>query len=117
LGISGRQFALAVILGLLSVLLALSALRAIQSVVPSQFYLPGNKPENWLPSRWENGRPRDLHQARIEQATCLEIQIEDNKTWAENTARSLSESMHLAVIALFLAGIYAAGYAIWKVLT
>ena len=117
LGIGGKHFPLAVISGLLSVLLSVSAMRAIQSVVPSTFYLPGNLPENWLPSRWEESRPHNLHQARIEQARCLQLQIEDNKKWAQKSGELLRESMWLAVTAALLAGVYAAGYAVWKIVT
>lgn len=107
LGLSGQQPALAVDGMLLSGLLALSAYYASRSVRPAQFCMPGNEPENWLPTEWAPGKPRSLRQARIEQATCLNNQIADNKEVAARMARELNLSMSLAFTAIFVAGIFA----------
>jgi hypothetical protein len=115
LAITGKHLPLAVISGLLSGLLCISAYTAIHCVRPRKFALPGNLPENWLPSEWEPGKKQNLKQARIEQARCLNSQIEENAEWARLTAIGLHRSMDLACIAILLAAVYTGGFVIFKV--
>lgn len=108
---------LAIIGVLLSSLLAISAFLAVGTVLPKKFSLPGNLPENWLPDEWERGFGHNLAQARIEQARCLNDQIDDNAKWAGETAKQLSESMALALTAVMVAALYSFGFMIFTVLT
>lgn len=110
LGLDGKNLALAVITGLLSGLLAIAALVAVRTIRPLPFHLPGNCPENWLPKEWESGRPYDMKQARIEQARCLNNQIDDNAVWAEGVAKDMALSMGLTATSVLLAAIYVCGF-------
>ena len=116
LGIDGRNLALCAIAGLLSVLLAISAWIAVRTFRPTPFALPGNRPENWLPSEWEAGRERDMQQARIEQARCLNNQIDDNAAWAKSVASDMQLSMSLTSISVLLAAIYTSGFILFKLM-
>lgn len=78
------------------------------------FALPGNCPENWLPKEWEDGRERDLHQARIEQARCLNNQIDDNAVWAKAVAADMAFSMGLTATSVLLAAIYVCGFIMFR---
>lgn len=110
LALSGKFIPLAVIGVLFSALLSISAALAIQTVRPSHFCLPGNLPESWLPQEWEPNQARDIIQARVEQARCLNNQIDDNAKWAANNAKRLSESITLAAAATILASLYSAAF-------
>jgi hypothetical protein len=110
LGLDGKNFALAVISGLLSGLLAIAAMVAVRTIRPMPFHLPGNLPENWLPREWEAGRKQDMKQARVEQARCLNNQIDDNAVWANHVAKELAFSMGLTAISVLLAAIYVFGF-------
>jgi hypothetical protein len=116
LALSGRFIPLAVIGVLFSGLLSISAFIAIRTVQPKHFCLPGNVPEHWLPLEWESGRPHDIVQARVEQARCLNNQIDDNAQNAWSNARQISLSMTLAGTATILASVYAAGFVLVTVL-
>ncbi len=115
LAMTGKAPALSVISALLGVLMAVSGFQAIVSVRPKTFALPGNRPENWLPAEWEKGRTCDLQQARIEQARCLNNQIDDNAIAAEDAASRMHTSMDLAICGVLLAGIYVAGYGVLRI--
>src|SRR5690242_17549655 len=90
--LSGKSAPLEVITGLLSCILGISAHYAMQAFVPTEFNFPGNVPSNWLPQKWEQGRQRDMKQARIEQARCLEMQIHDNVKIAKRAGGKLHDS-------------------------
>lgn len=109
LAIADKEPALAIISGLLGVLMAVSGFQAMLSVRPRTFALPGNRPENWLPGEWESGQLHDLRQARIEQARCLNGQIDDNAVAAKSAAVRMHTSMDLAACGVLLAGIYVVG--------
>jgi hypothetical protein len=113
--LSGKFLPLAVIGALFSALLSISAFLAVRTVRPKKFALPGNLPENWLPEEWEPDCPIDMKQARIEQARCLNNQIDDNARWAAETAKQLSESMGLALVAVILASAYSLGFVLFVV--
>lgn len=115
LGLDGKNLALAVIAGLLSILLAISAFIAVRTFRPVPFALPGNCPENWLPEEWQEGKKRDIKQARIEQAICLNNQIDDNASWAKDVAASMETSMGLTATSVLLAAIYTAGFILFKI--
>jgi hypothetical protein len=117
LAVKGDHLPLAIITGILGVLMAISGFTAILSVRPRRFSIPGNRPENWLPAEWEKGQKQDLQQARIEQATCLNNQIDDNVALAEGAAGMMHTSMDLAASGVLLAGIYVVGYATWLLTT
>lgn len=110
LGLDGKNLALAVITGLLSGLLAIAALIAVRTIRPLPFHLPGNLPENWLPAEWETGRKHDMQQARIEQAKCLNNQIDDNAAWANDVAKDMALSMGLTATSVLLAAMYVCGF-------
>lgn len=114
IALSGKNLALAVITGLLSVLLSVAAFIAIQVFRPQRFALPGNRPENWLPGEWESGKARNIQQARIEQARCLNNQIDDNAGWAEQAATRLRLSMDLTAISSMLAAVYVGGFVLFR---
>ena len=116
LAITGKHLPLAVISGLLSGLLCISAYTAIHCVRPRKFALPGNLPENWLPREWEAGKERSMKQARIEQARCLNSQIEENADWAKITAVGLHRSMDLACLAILLAAVYTGGFVLFQLM-
>ena len=114
IGLSGKNLALAAITGLLSVLLSIAAFAAVQVYRPKLFALPGNLPESWLPAAWEAGKPRDIKQAYIEQARCLNDQIDDNAGWAKNTAEQLQFSMDLTAISILLAAIAVGVFVVFR---
>lgn len=113
---SAGRMPLAIITGLLGILLSVSAYHAVLSVRPSKFALPGNRPENWLPSEWEQGIRPSLKQARIEQARCLNNQIDDNAAAAAKAAKLMHISIDLTSLAVLVAGVYAAGFVLWKLI-
>ena len=102
IAISGQNFGIAILAGVLSILLSIAAFTATQIFRPAPFALPGNLPENWLPSEWETGKTRDLTQARIEQARCLNNQINDNKILARKSVYKLISSIKIATISIIL---------------
>lgn len=96
---------LAVIAAALAVAFSFAVFRAIDCVRPRHFDFPGNLPENWLPSEWEGGKPRDFVQARIEQARCLNNQIERNATLAKENSARLHVSIDTVAVVVLLAAL------------
>jgi len=83
----------------------IAAQRAIYSVRPQGFHIPGNRPSYWLPARWMGGdaHGHDIKQARIEQAACLDEQIEENKRLMDDTAKKVKQSIDWWVALVFVA--------------
>ena len=86
---------------------AVAAQRAISSVRPKGFHIPGNRPSNWLPDRWM-GAAADGHgikQARIEQAACLDGEIEENKRLMDEATKKVKQSIDGWVALVFVAAV------------
>jgi hypothetical protein len=106
IAISGKYFGIACLTGSLSLFLSLAAFKSIRVFQPSLFAIPGNRPENWLPSEWESDKPRNLKQARIEQARCLNNQIADNVSHAAHSAKRLRHSINITIFSVIFSAIY-----------
>ena len=95
-----------VILGaFLSVLLLSAAWLAVESARPSLFSLPGNSPENWLPSVWDchGSEEQKRSTARCDQARHIATAISDNKLSAKRRADQMRLSLNLTFFAAFAA--------------
>jgi hypothetical protein len=97
---TGQYIAVAYEMFIFSAALIVAAVRAIQCIRPAGFAFPGNLPENWLPECWDQDSPRDLRQARIEQARSLNNCIDDNRRWAEANGRRLRSSIDITIFSL-----------------
>jgi hypothetical protein len=89
---------------------AVAAQRAISSVRPKGFNIPGNRPLHWLPDRWMGSGAKHGHslkQARIEQAACLDDEIAENRALMDDAAKKVKQSIDwwlglVMVAAIFL---------------
>lgn len=74
-----------------------SAFKSIDSVRPSEFCFPGNRPGNWLPDQWEGYKTHDLDmvQARVEQSKHLNKMILENAESAMRSAKSVQFSIDI----------------------
>lgn len=84
--------------------------KALTTVQPKKFCLPGNRPDHWLPANWEcvGSARRKLAQARREQAEALASHIEANAAMAKSRAKEMRSSFQIvrwtiAISAMFLA--------------
>lgn len=86
---------------------AVAAQRAISSVRPRGFHIPGNRPSYWLPDNWMGGTTsgHTIKQARIEQAACLDEEIEENKKLMDEAAKKVKESIDWWVALVFVAAL------------
>jgi len=94
-------------LGLLAIAFSFSmvvaAWKALQTVQPKEFCLPGNRPANWLPEQWDcvGSERRKLSQGRREQAEHLSNQITDNAEYAKERAIQMRSSFQIAKYTLY----------------
>lgn len=114
--ISGKHLAFALIAILFSGWMFVAAWMIVDAVRPKAYFFPGNVPENWLKENWLSypTGPYDLHQARVEQATCLNNGIDDNARDAETHANALRRSMDHVLLAIAFAGVSTLGLFIWS---
>jgi hypothetical protein len=98
------------VLGLLAIVFSgammAAAWKALLTVHPNQFFLPGNKPANWLPEKWDCvGTNRlKIEQARREQAEQISDQIHQNATDARQRATRMAASFRLAKWTIWIGG-------------
>lgn len=117
LAVEGQHLALAAIAGLYAVAIAIAGWGAIECARPTTFGLPGNSPINWLPEYWATGQPRDMAQARVEQANALQNCIVENRAWAERVGVSMQQSLNLALVATTTSAVFVALYVVWSIAT
>ena len=88
LALAGLAIAFAVGMGVV-------AHRALSSVGPDGFNIPGHRPLHWHPDRWLDKRTEGnaLKLARIEQAAGLEDEISANKVQMDVAAEMLKQSI------------------------
>jgi hypothetical protein len=86
---------------------AVAAQRAISSVRPTGFHIPGNRPSYWLPDRWMGGATHGhgIKQARIEQAACLDEEIEENKRLMDEATNKVKQSIDWWIALVFVAAV------------
>jgi hypothetical protein len=86
---------------------AVAAQRAVSSVRPKGFHIPGNRPSYWLPQRWMGGATHGhgIKQARIEQAACLDEEIEENKHLMDEAAKKVKQSIDWWVALVLVAAV------------
>ena len=91
--------------------MSVAAYKAISSVRPQEFHVPGNRPQAWLPDNWMGGAAHGfaIEQARIEQAACLDHEIEENKRLMKDAARKVRCSIDWWVGLVFVAAIILVG--------
>ena len=72
----------------------IAAHRALSTVNPQRFSLPGNRPDHWLPSEWDciGSENRKVATAQREQAECLTDSIKENSLLAEQRAQKMNSS-------------------------
>jgi hypothetical protein len=98
------------ILGVIAIAFSASimsaAWKALSTVQPGQFCLPGNKPGSWLPSEWNciGSISRKIAEARIEQAEHLTNQITENAESARDRATSMATSFRGAYRTIRVSG-------------
>jgi hypothetical protein len=98
------------VLGLLAIAFAsammAAASKALLTVQPKQFFLPGNKPANWLPEEWDCvGTNRlKIEQARKEQAEQISKHIQQNARDARLRAARMTCSFMLAKWTIWIGG-------------
>lgn len=112
--VGGDNLLLAGIGVLVSFLLGIALLKAIDTFRPKQWDFPGNRPANWLPANWQcdgTETPCDMRQARLEQATSLDKQIVDNAKAAQDAGIEIKRSMDIAVYTIVV-GIVLVGFLI-----
>lgn len=80
--------------------LAYSTFLSLDCFRPSKFHFPGNLPQNWLPVHWQAGKDKDITQARVEQAACLNSMIIENREWAEERAKRMQLSIDASLFTL-----------------
>ena len=85
----------------------LASLLAVSTLRPAKFHVPGNSPVNWLPQYWLGGEAHgfSLVQARIEQAACLELAINENQKWIEWAGARVRRSIDCMLAAVGIAGL------------
>ncbi|MGN3974747.1 hypothetical protein [Tsuneonella sp. SYSU-LHT278] len=84
-----------------------AAWRALATVQPGLFCLPGNKPSNWLPEHWDGAGTENRWAviARTEQAEQMSRHIEENAQRAAHRAREMQASFAIVGNTLYLAAI------------
>ena len=100
------QVWLSVLSLLFTFLMIVAALLAVSTLRPAKFHVPGNRPGNWLPDCWFDGKAHgfSLVQARLEQAACLETAIAENEQWIEWAAGRVRRSIDCMLLAVGIAG-------------
>ena len=99
---TGEYYALASISIGFSVLMIISAKKALDAIYPGKFAFPGNEPENWLPENWheKDSGNQTLKAARVEQAFVLQIKILDNIEIARQSNGDLRQSIAWSLFAV-----------------
>jgi hypothetical protein len=79
---------------------------ALETVAPSLYCMPGNRPANWLPDKWAcvGTDANKLKRARIEQAEHLDGAIEQNMHSAKVCAVQMHKSLKWTFCAVISAG-------------
>jgi hypothetical protein len=101
--VAGKSLALATVGLVVSGLLGVALLKAIDVFRPKEWHFPGNEPVNWLPENWQchgSGAACDLRQAMLEQAASLDTQIRGNAHQAKVAGDQLKLSMDFALYAV-----------------
>lgn len=113
-----KQLGVAMVAILFSIALFLATFQSVAAVRPGGFDFPGNEPKNWQREYWRGHGTHslDIKQARIEQAECLQLQIEENIDWAKLTAGHLRLSMDIAMWSVLMAAILMIGAWFFQVL-
>jgi hypothetical protein len=71
---------------------------ALWTVMPRKFKTPGNQPLNWRTDRWRwPQKGFDIKSARVEQAACLEEQIEANQRHFQWAAHLMHISFYVTI--------------------
>jgi hypothetical protein len=93
------------IAALLGVALLSAGILAMLAARPVSFFLPGNEPENWVPSAWDlpAGAGRTLKRARVEQARVIQKLLSSNSLTAQRNARLVRAALWIILSGVTLA--------------